>query len=119
MVQRFQYASRIDTHDFLNSRPSYDAIKPRPDTQDRVTQFIYNEKGQLSHEISANGFITAYSYSSLGHLCEKRLYSQAMSNYTPGILLKASDLNLTEDANHDRLYQYYYDTAGTGHGVSL
>lgn len=111
LIQTHQYAQRINTKDWLKTRPTLESITPRTSNTDRISHIIYTADNQVAYVVDAQGAVIGYTYDAQGHVLSKTAYAHRLKNVSPDVLLRYEDIDLKTDKK-DRSIIYYYDVEG-------
>ncbi|WP_160153355.1 putative Ig domain-containing protein [Microbulbifer sp. ALW1] len=114
LVQQIRYATQLDSADAFSESNDFSALLTLvgTDAQDRSVRYYYNSKGQLSHEISHQGYVTQYEYNLSGQQAKVTQFATALNAGQLAALTDISGVTPTADADKDQWISYSYDHAG-------
>ncbi|WP_160153352.1 putative Ig domain-containing protein [Microbulbifer sp. ALW1] len=114
LVQQIRYATQLDSADAFSESNDFSALLTLvgTDAQDRSVRYCYNSKGQLSHEISHQGYVTQYEYNLSGQQAKVTQFATALNAGQLAALTDISGVTPTADADKDQWISYSYDHAG-------
>lgn len=111
ILKTHQYEQRISTQGWIEQFPSFAAIKPKNNPNDRITQIVYNRYNQIAYRIDSQGAVIGYEYDAQGQVISSTAYANRLSQFNPEQLLTVDVIRLVSNTK-DRTIYYYYDTQG-------
>ncbi|KTD35412.1 putative deoxyribonuclease RhsA [Legionella moravica] len=111
IIKTRQYEQRVSTSGWLEQIPTFESIKPRNSSNDRISQIVYNQYNQIAYRIDSQGAVIGYEYNAMGQVIATTAYARRLSAFNPDHLLTWDSIHLDLDGA-DRSVYYYYDALG-------
>ena len=110
-VRTRKYQTKADLQKIKANLSDWTKVKPGSTANDRITQMVYNEFGQLAWEIDAEGAVIGYRYDAQNRLTGKTAYANRLADFDTSKQLLPQDIDPKTD-ELDRSMAWYYDTMG-------
>ncbi|KTD81887.1 LysM peptidoglycan-binding domain-containing protein [Legionella worsleiensis] len=111
LLKKCQYEQHVSTLGWLEHIPTFESIKPKFSSNDRITQIVYNKYNQVAYRIDAQGAVIGYEYNAQGQVVATTAYAKRLYPFSPNQLLTWDSIHLVSD-DADRKVYYYYNILG-------